>query len=105
MSTKPNAEEQADIQRRLAEKRQKEREEQAELERQQHQAEIAERDALARSELDVMLDPLKEPERRLVRMHAYIIASARQHSSPHDRQQRIDDECLKLARYVTTGKA
>lgn len=105
MSTKPNAEEQADRQRAEAERRQREREAQAELERQVHLAAISERDAEARSELDKELEPLSASQKFTVRLHAYIIASGRQHSSPHDKQQRMDDECLRLARYVTTGKA
>lgn len=73
-------------------------------ERKLHQDAIAAENAKSASELDVLLEKLPEPEQRQVRMHGYLVALNGQHDTPGNLQAHVDQQTLRLARYMVTGK-
>lgn len=75
----------------------------AEAERQEHLSTMATEAEKSRSELDKVLDEMKEPEKRTIRLEAYKLVLSGEYD-PGSLQSRVDDTALRLARYVMAGK-
>lgn len=73
-------------------------------EREEHQRAMDEQAAQAAQELEELMKGLKEPEQRLVRLHAALHCKAHNFSTPHNKQAAYDDVAKELARYMITGK-
>lgn len=75
----------------------------SEAERQAHLKTMATEAEKSKSELDTVLEELKEPERRTIRLEAYRQVLSGEYDAGH-LQARVDDMALRLARYVLSGK-
>jgi hypothetical protein len=73
-------------------------------EREEHAATVARENGDRRAELDLVLEALKEPERRQVRLHAYLHVLNSDWGTPTNLQEHVDGQTLRLARYMVEGK-
>lgn len=106
MAKELTTEERDDRDRRQREKiraRQQAERDQAQRERDAHAAEVATQAETGKTELIKAMKALSEPEQRQVRLVAYTQILSGGWGTPNNLQQGVDEMCLRLARYVTTG--
>jgi ferric-dicitrate binding protein FerR (iron transport regulator) len=80
---------------------------QAEEEREEHLAQLQEASALRKMEVDELMDGLKDPERRAIRLEAISIAlrAGLLSVGAANSQTILDDLTLRLTRYAVKGEA
>lgn len=71
----------------------------------EHQATLRREAEQSQSELEMVMAELKEPERRLVRLHAYLQFLNSEWGEASNRQVSVDLIALRLARYMVLGEA
>lgn len=85
-------------------RRAQEERERVQREREEHLATVARESEDRKTELELLMDALKEPERRQVRMHAYLHALNDDWGLSNNVQAKVDEVALRLARYMIEGK-
>jgi hypothetical protein len=99
----PNREESKRAQQEAAAKKRLDDAKQAMADEREAHRLTTEADALkSKSELDVLLDTLPEPERRAIRLQAYTLVRSGDYDAG-TLQSRVDDMALKMARYAIEG--
>jgi hypothetical protein len=73
-------------------------------ERQEHVATLAAEAEKSKSELDEVLEKLTAPERKHVRLQAYLHILKSDWDMPNQLQTHVDNVALRLARYMADGK-
>jgi hypothetical protein len=76
--------------------------ERAQQEREAHEAEVEAAAEARMSQLDAAMESLTKGEQRMVRLHAATIVF-QQGYQPGNVQERVDDLCLRLAKYTAAG--
>jgi hypothetical protein len=85
-------------------RRAQEERERAQREREEHLATIARESEDRKTELELLMEALKEPVRQQIRLHAYLHALNDDWGLSNNVQAKVDEIALRLARYVTEGK-
>lgn len=91
-------------QRYIALKKQQDIRTQFEAEKAAHEATVAREAEERRTELELMMEVLKEPERRAIRIAAYTHVLNSDRHTPNNVQEYVDSVALRLARYAIEGK-
>ena len=73
-------------------------------EREAHQATMAQEADKSRVELEMYLEALTKSEKRLVRLHAFILYMTSDRSDISNPQVAVDLNALRIARYMETGE-